>query len=64
MIMFILAGASFLFTWRSPASRECSPSGWPRSSHTVTLIAILAGIYILLGTALDGISMIVLPPRW
>jgi TRAP-type C4-dicarboxylate transport system permease large subunit len=28
--------------------------------HKYTLIAILAGIYILLGTALDGISMIVL----
>src|SRR6266550_2610636 len=28
--------------------------------HKYTLIAVLAGIYILLGTALDGISMIVL----
>ncbi len=47
--------------WRSPASRARSPSGWRRSQpHKYALIAILAGIYILLGTALDGVSMIVL----
>ena len=62
MIMFILAGAaSCPRAWRSPASRARSPSGWPRSSRNkYMLIAVLAGIYIVLGTALDGISMIVL----
>ena len=62
MIMFILAGASFLtktmaFTGipaalaQQVAAMQLSPLG---------LIAILTLVYLLLGTALDGISMIVL----
>ena len=62
MIMFILAGAAFLtktmaFTGipaalaQQVAAMQLSPLG---------LIAILTLVYLLLGTALDGISMIVL----
>jgi tripartite ATP-independent transporter DctM subunit len=62
MIMFILAGAAFLtktmaFTGipvalaEQVAAMQLSPLG---------LIAILTLVYLLLGTALDGISMIVL----
>jgi tripartite ATP-independent transporter DctM subunit len=62
MIMFILAGASFLsycmgFTGIPRALAEWVASLNP---NPYTLIAILAGVYILLGTALDGVSMIVL----
>ena len=65
MIMFILAGASFLSSpWASPASRARSPSGWPRwSLYLYALIAALAVFYMVLGMALDGISMIVLTDR-
>jgi tripartite ATP-independent transporter DctM subunit len=62
MIMFILAGAAFL-------SKTMAFTGIPRllaewvdhlGLHPYTLIAALAVMYIILGTALDGISMIVL----
>ena len=62
MIMFILGGAAFLsvcmgFTGIPRALAEGVAALEP---NRYTLIAILALIYILLGTALDGISMIVL----
>jgi len=62
MIMFILAGAAFLsscmaFTGIPKALAEWVASMQP---NRYMLIAVLAGIYILLGTALDGVSMIVL----
>jgi len=62
MIMFILGGAAFLsscmaFTGIPKALAEWVASLEP-SKHT--LIAVLALIYVLLGTALDGVSMIVL----
>ena len=62
MIMFILAGASYL-------SMAMGFTGIPRALaewvtalglHPYALIAVLAVLYIVLGTALDGISMIVL----
>jgi len=62
MIMFILAGAAFL-------TKTMAFTGIPRELATwvnslglspFTLIAVLAGVYLVLGTALDGISMIVL----
>ena len=62
MIMFILAGASFLtvamgFTGIPRALAEGVAA---LGLSPYALIAILALIYILLGTALDGVSMIVL----
>ena len=62
MIMFILAGAKFL-------SMTMGYTGIPRALaewvaqlglSPLALIAVLALVYIVLGTALDGISMIVL----
>ncbi len=62
MIMFILAGASFL-------TKTMAFTGIPRElAETVNamtlspyaLIAVLTLVYLVLGTALDGISMIVL----
>jgi tripartite ATP-independent transporter DctM subunit len=62
MIMFILAGASFLSQCMAFTGIPRALAEWVASlePHKYTLIAILAGIYILLGTALDGVSMIVL----
>jgi tripartite ATP-independent transporter DctM subunit len=62
MIMFILAGASFLSSCMAFTGIPRALAEWVHSlaPHKYTLIAILAGIYILLGTALDGVSMIVL----
>jgi tripartite ATP-independent transporter DctM subunit len=62
MIMFILAGASFLSSCMAFTGIPRALAEWVYSlaPHKYTLIAILAGIYILLGTALDGVSMIVL----
>jgi len=62
MILFILAGASFLsssmaFTGIPKALAESVAS---LGVGPLGLIAVLALIYLLLGTALDGISMIVL----
>ena len=62
MIMFILAGAAFL-------TKTMAFTGIPRAlAEAVTaaqlspygLIAVLVVVYLILGTALDGISMIVL----
>ena len=62
MILFILAGASFLSSCMAFTGIPRALAEWVASlqPHKYTLIAILAGIYILLGTALDGVSMIVL----
>jgi tripartite ATP-independent transporter DctM subunit len=62
MIMFILAGASFLSSCMAFTGVPRALAEWVQSlaPHKYTLIAILAGIYILLGMALDGVSMIVL----
>jgi tripartite ATP-independent transporter DctM subunit len=62
MIMFILAGASFLSSCMAFTGIPRALAEWVASlaPHKYTLIAILAFIYILLGTALDGVSMIVL----
>ena len=62
MIMFILAGAAFLtktmaFTGIPHALAEYV-HGLELSPYS--LIAVLVGVYLVLGTALDGISMIVL----
>ena len=62
MIMFILAGAAFL-------TKTMAFTGIPRELAEVVhamnlspfgLIAVLVVVYLILGTALDGISMIVL----
>jgi tripartite ATP-independent transporter DctM subunit len=62
MIMFILAGASFLTTCMAFTGIPHALAEWVVSLNPgrYTLIAVLAGIYIVLGTALDGVSMIVL----
>ncbi len=62
MIMFILAGASFLSSCMAFTGIPRALAEWVASlaPNRYMLIAILAGIYILLGTALDGVSMIVL----
>ena len=62
MILFILAGASFLsscmaFTGIPRALAECVAS---LHVHSYGLLAILAAVYLLLGCLIDGISMIVL----
>jgi TRAP-type C4-dicarboxylate transport system permease large subunit len=62
MILFILAGASFLSSCMAFTGIPKALAAWVVSlePNKYMLIAVLAGIYILLGTALDGISMIVL----
>src|SRR6476660_5523893 len=62
MILFILAGASFLSSCMAFTGIPRVLAEWVASlePHKYTLISSLAVIYILLGTALDGISMIVL----
>jgi tripartite ATP-independent transporter DctM subunit len=62
MIMFILAGASFLSSCMAFTGIPKALAVWVASlePNPYALIAILAFIYIVLGTALDGISMIVL----
>src|SRR5258707_1326056 len=62
MIMFILAGASFLSSCMAFTGIPKALAEWVHSlaPNRYMLIAILAGVYILLGTALDGVSMIVL----
>ena len=62
MILFILAGASFLSSCMAFTGIPRALAEWVASlqPNKYALIAILAGIYILLGTALDGVSMIVL----
>ena len=62
MILFILGGASFLSTCMAFTGIPRVLAEWVAALglNPYALIAILALIYIILGTALDGISMIVL----
>jgi tripartite ATP-independent transporter DctM subunit len=62
MILFILAGASFLSSSMAFTGIPKALAEWVASLGVspLGLIAVLAFIYLLLGTALDGISMIVL----
>jgi tripartite ATP-independent transporter DctM subunit len=62
MIMFILAGASFLSSCMAFTGIPRALAEWVAAiePNKYMLIAILAGIYLVLGTALDGVSMIVL----
>jgi tripartite ATP-independent transporter DctM subunit len=62
MILFILAGAAFLSSCMAFTGIPRALAEWVASLNAspVALIAVLAVIYLVLGTALDGISMIVL----
>jgi tripartite ATP-independent transporter DctM subunit len=62
MIMFILAGASFLSSCMAFTGIPKALAEWVAAMdpNPYSLIAILALIYIVLGAALDGVSMIVL----
>ncbi|MBQ1763857.1 MAG: TRAP transporter large permease subunit [Aquincola sp.] len=62
MIMFILAGASFLTKTMAFTGIPRELAEWVDSLQlsSYALIAVLVGVYLVLGTALDGISMIVL----
>jgi tripartite ATP-independent transporter DctM subunit len=62
MIMFILAGAAFLTKTMAFTGVPRELAEWVNSMHLspYMLIACLVVVYLVLGTALDGISMIVL----
>jgi tripartite ATP-independent transporter DctM subunit len=62
MILFILGGAAFLSSAMAFTGIPKALAEWVASLgvSSLGLIAVLAFIYLLLGTALDGISMIVL----
>src|SRR6185436_278789 len=62
MIMLILAGASYMSTSMAYTGIPLAIAGWVDSLQLspYALIAALTVMYIVLGTALDGISMIVL----
>ena len=62
MIMFILAGAAFLTKTMAFTGIPRELAEWVDSLHLspYALISALVVVYIVLGTALDGISMIVL----
>ena len=62
MIMLILAGASYMSTSMAYTGIPIAIAGWVDGLHLspYALIAALTVMYIVLGTALDGISMIVL----
>ncbi len=62
MILFILAGAAFLSSCMAFTGIPRALAEWVASLNAspMALIAVLAVIYLILGTALDGISMIVL----
>jgi tripartite ATP-independent transporter DctM subunit len=62
MILFILAGASFLSSCMAFTGIPSALAAWVASLKVSPygLIFVLAVIYILLGMAIDGISMIVL----
>ncbi|MGB8105978.1 MAG: TRAP transporter large permease subunit [Pseudolabrys sp.] len=62
MIMLILAGASYMSTSMAYTGIPAALANWVDSFHLspYALIAALTVMYIVLGTALDGISMIVL----
>ena len=62
MILFILAGASFLSSCIAFTGIPRALAAWVVSLNVnpIGLIAVLALIYLVLGMAIDGISMIVL----
>jgi tripartite ATP-independent transporter DctM subunit len=62
MIMFILAGAAFLTKTMAFTGIPRELAEWVNSMHLspYALIGCLVVVYLVLGTALDGISMIVL----
>jgi tripartite ATP-independent transporter DctM subunit len=62
MILFILAGAAFLSSCMAFTGIPRALAEWVASLNAspLALIGVLALVYLLLGTALDGISMIVL----
>ena len=62
MILFILGGAAFLSSCMAFTGIPKALAAWVAAidPNPYALIAILALIYILLGAALDGVSMIVL----
>ena len=62
MIMFILAGAAFLTKTMAFTGIPRVLAEWVTAQHfsPYALIAVLTVVYLVLGTALDGISMIVL----
>jgi tripartite ATP-independent transporter DctM subunit len=62
MIMLILAGAAFLTKTMAFTGIPRELAEWVNGLglSPYTLIAVLSALYLLLGTALDGISMIVL----
>ena len=62
MIMFILAGAAFLTKTMAFTGIPRELAEWVDGMHLspYALIAVLVVVYLVLGTALDGISMIVL----
>ena len=62
MIMLILVGASYMSTSMAYTGIPATLASWVDSFHLspYALIAALTVMYIVLGTALDGISMIVL----
>jgi tripartite ATP-independent transporter DctM subunit len=62
MIMFILAGAAFLSSCMAFTGIPKALASWVAAMepNRYMLIAVLAFVYVLLGTALDGVSMIVL----
>ncbi len=62
MIMFILAGAAFLTKTMAFTGIPRELAEWVNATHLppFALIGVLTLVYLVLGTALDGISMIVL----
>ncbi|QIL83851.1 TRAP transporter large permease subunit [Diaphorobacter sp. HDW4A] len=62
MIMFILAGAAFLTKTMAFTGIPRELAEWVNGMHLspFALISVLVVVYLVLGTALDGISMIVL----
>jgi TRAP-type C4-dicarboxylate transport system permease large subunit len=62
MILFILAGAAFLSSCMAFTGIPSALAAWVASLKVSPygLILVLAVIYVLLGMAIDGISMIVL----
>jgi tripartite ATP-independent transporter DctM subunit len=62
MIMFILAGAKFLSMTMGYTGIPRALAEWVAALglSPFALIAVLSAVYLILGTALDGISMIVL----
>jgi len=62
MITFILAGAAFLAKTMAFTGIPRELAQWVSAMHLspYALIAVLVAVYLVLGTALDGISMIVL----